>query len=96
MNFTMLGECSINDDDEYFCDNGKVVLVLDAGQYIGVMKELSKIWDDKNKLAGQMLWIFKLLKESYESNYGMCCNIEFKSIQKKVVCPSCGRMVSLT
>lgn len=96
MNFTMLGGCSINDDDEGFCDDGRVVLVLNEHQFISCMKELSVIWDDKHKKQGQMLEIYRLLRESYESNYAMCCGIEFKSIRKKVICPSCGKIVSLT
>ena len=96
MQFNALGGCSINDEDEYFCEDGRVILVLNEHQFIHSMKELAKIWDDGNKMSGQMLEIYKLLKESYESNYAICCGITFKSIRKKVICPSCGQIVSLT
>jgi len=84
------GTCIIGDSDEDFCDEGRVVVVLNEHQFISVMKDLSKLDQYYN------LEIKKVLEESYNSNYAMCCGIEFKSIRKKVICPSCGKIVSLT
>lgn len=84
------GVCTINDDDEGFCDDGVVSLQLNNHEFVSIMNDLSKLPD------GQFTEIYKLLEESYKSNYGYCCNTEYRSIDKTAICHKCGKIVRLT
>ena len=84
------GTCTINDDDEAFCEDGMIVLHLNDVQYTQVMKELSKL------KGGQFTKIYNILEKEYKENYGTCCGVEFRSAQKNVICNGCGKVVGLT
>ena len=74
----------INDDDEHFFDNGMVVMAMREEEFMNFLRRLPPFIADD------------VLKEYYKANYGTCCGITYHSNRKKVICPSCAEVVSLT
>jgi len=93
MQFYRDGSSSITDEDEEYEDNGRLELSVDS-EYI------HQLMHDALKLAPALYdtELFNLLSsvQCGEENIGICCDIEFRSNSKVVICPKCGQIVHLT
>lgn len=93
MNISRKGVTSISDDDEYFFESGVFELQLNQKDFHNLL-----IAALKSSPEFYYSGLFKLLNEVYsgEQNEGICCSITFRSNIKNLICPKCGKKVSLT